>query len=141
MNSGSFLRRLGFNRKARADDEAPLQDPLLPFSARQSGLSECDNGDFYDMTVLMHGAHSRAKRAWLFFDAAGSAQLKEVQAAHCMLHMTALHAAQGGSIALHAPCLLDCAGGETHAGDAAGHPLARPAHSGTATYLPQPGTI
>ena len=97
VNSGSFLRRLGLSRKRRDDDGDAQREPLLPFNARQSGLSENENGDFYDMTVLMHGAHSRAKRAWLFFDSAGSAQLREVQAARVMLSVTApAHAARRG---------------------------------------------
>lgn len=78
VHSGSLLRRLGFMRKRQEDEEASLQESLLPFP-RQSGLSECSE-DCYDMNQLtMHGAHSRAKRAWLFFDASGAAKLREVR--------------------------------------------------------------
>jgi hypothetical protein len=85
VHSGSLLRRLGFMRKRPQDEEGMLQESLLPGLPRQSGLSEngADYQDCYDMTQLtLHGAHSRAKRAWLFFDAAGGANLREVRRPH-----------------------------------------------------------
>ncbi len=69
---------MGILGKPEGDEQ---QEPLLPYTQRPStpsGYSDDDRarGDM----LTLHGTQSRAKRAWLFFDALGNPNLKEVRA-------------------------------------------------------------